>query len=76
MTVLDMIEQGAVLHLIGMGVLFIIMIIQLSAIGKGVMAKAAQERDIQPPAAVYKESNVAVIAAISAAVNEYRKNNK
>ena len=81
MTIFEMLEQGAFISLLGMICLFIIMIIQLSALGRGVEAKPAQEKEVPPPVARetslhQKESNDVIVAVISAAVNEYRKNNK
>ena len=58
-----------------MGAVFILMIIMLSAIGKGVTAASAGIKTNQPIVSAAEKTNDAVIAAITAAVNEYRKTN-
>ena len=77
MTLMEMLAQGSALHLIGMGIIFIVMVLLLSLLGKGVAAKYAAEKDkpVSAPITV-KAGNDAVIAAITAAVNEYKKTNK
>ena len=72
MTLFDMIQQGDVFHLIGMGVLFVLMVLMINAIGSG-KSPAKTVPQAQP---VQKSGNAGeVTAAITAAVNEYRKNN-
>jgi len=75
MTLMQMVEQGMYLHLAGMGILFILMIIMISNIGRA--GKIAAEKDVQHDnSANQKSGNMsAITAAISAAVNEYRKTN-
>ena len=85
MTILDMLEQSGVLTLLGMGVVFgflVIVVICVSAMGKVVHALGADKDVGAPQTAVSPSSqaggaakNTGVIAAITAAVNEYRKNN-
>jgi len=77
MTLMQMIEQGAYWHIAGMGALFIAWVIMLGNIGRagkpavqsnvvqGITAHGGQKGAVNP----------AVTAAISAAVNEYRKTN-
>jgi len=66
MTLMQMIQQGAVWHLVGMGAIFGLMVFLLNAIGgKLVAPKDQPQKSYDMPA---------VTAAISAAVNEYRKN--
>jgi len=78
-TIQDMFIQSDFIDLIIMGVVFILMVVMLVRLGRGVEAKFANERPAPPPvasAAAASSQNDAVTAAISAAVNEYRKNNK
>jgi oxaloacetate decarboxylase gamma subunit len=84
MTIVDMLEQSGVLTLLGMGIVFsflVILIICVSLAGKIIAAIGANEdlRRSAPPssggAAPAGNANVAVTAAISAAVAEYRKSN-
>ncbi|MDR3174872.1 MAG: OadG family protein [Treponema sp.] len=77
MTIVEMLEQSAVLTILGMAVVFAflwIMIICISFVGK-VIHKFGLDKDIQqphsPPAKTGTPPQVA--AAITAAVNEYRK---
>jgi len=74
MTLMNMIEQGMVWQLVGMGILFIVMGIMISAIGGG---KAAEQKSVNPDSSTAQKAvdMSAVTAAISAAINEYRKNN-
>ncbi|MCL2801799.1 MAG: sodium pump decarboxylase subunit gamma [Treponema sp.] len=74
LTLMEMFEQAMVLNLAGMGALFIFMGVMINAIGSG---RAAALRDgTEGIAAVAKPAETsAVTAAITAAVNEYRKNN-
>jgi len=78
-TIQDMFIQSDFIDLIIMGVVFILMIVMLVRIGSGVEARSANEKPAPPPvasAAAASSQNDAVTAAISAAVNEYRKKNK
>ncbi|MCL2230991.1 MAG: sodium pump decarboxylase subunit gamma [Treponema sp.] len=76
MTLMQMIEQGAYLHIAGMGALFIAWFIMLGNIGSA-GKPAAQNNVVQGGAGGSHKgaTNPAVTAAISAAVNEYRKTN-
>jgi len=74
MTIMEMIQQGMVSHLIIVGILFVLMGVMISKID---VAKTTTAKEVPADtAAVQKTSNMpAVTAAITAAVNEYRKNN-
>jgi oxaloacetate decarboxylase gamma subunit len=83
MTIEVMLEQSGVLTLLGMSVVFsflIILIFAITGVGKLINAlKLNKELMPQALAAAPSASVVsasAVTAAISAAVNEYRKSNK
>jgi len=72
---IDMITKGDVVQLVVMGVLFILIIIMLSRLGKGIDAiynKPAAENVPQPAAVISPDG---VTAAIAAAVKQYKKNN-
>ena len=79
MTILEMLEQSGVLTLLGMGVVFsflIIMVICVSIMGK-ILHSAGSKEDV-PGGASGSSGQVnktAVAAAITAAVNEYQKEN-
>jgi oxaloacetate decarboxylase gamma subunit len=77
MTIVEMLEQSAILTILGMTVVFAflwIMIICINCVGK-VIHKLGLDKDVQqahsPPAKAGTHPQVA--AAITAAVNEYRK---
>jgi len=75
MTIEVMLEQSGVLTLLGMGVVFgflIIMVIAITVAGK-IIGKFVKEEGVKNTAAPAQKSGE-VTAAISAAVNEYRKN--
>ncbi|MDR0600334.1 MAG: OadG family protein [Treponema sp.] len=82
MTIAEMLEQSGVLALLGMGMVFcflIIMIVAVTFMGKVIHALGA-DKDPGVPAGGGSSvpvsgagNNAAVTAAISAAVNEYRK---
>ncbi|MDR2785692.1 MAG: OadG family protein [Treponema sp.] len=84
MTIADMLEQSGVLTLLGMGIVFLFLIILIIAVtlaGKAIHA-AGWDKDVLEPAKVSASaagsasgggSQAAVTAAISAAVTEYRK---
>jgi oxaloacetate decarboxylase gamma subunit len=83
MTIVEMLEQSGVLTLLGMGVVFgflVILIVCISLVGKLIHAMGL-DRDAGAPAnAGVLPSGPAnkagdVTAAITAAVNEYRKTN-
>jgi len=69
MTIAEMFQFGMVFHLIGMAVLFALMGFVISAIGSGKPAAIGAAPDLS------KNNKQAVIAAITAAVNQYKKNN-
>ena len=71
MTVMEMLNQGSVYNLIGMGIILILVIIMIHNIGKGVEARFAEKET--PHAVVSARSADGTIAAITAAVKEYRK---
>ncbi|MDR0502136.1 MAG: sodium pump decarboxylase subunit gamma [Treponema sp.] len=74
MTIFDMLKQGNITSILGMCAIFGLMVILLYFIGKGVEAKTADaERAKAAPAVAKAADTSAVTAAISAAVNEYRK---
>ena len=83
MTILEMLGQSGVLTLLGMGIVFsflIILIIVISQLGRLMSAK---DLDNGPPvyaaqtrvSAATSGTNAEITAAISAAVNEYKKSN-
>ncbi|MDR1446900.1 MAG: OadG family protein [Treponema sp.] len=81
MTILEMLEQSSVLTLLGMGIVFsflIILIVCVTLMGKFFHVVRA-DKNVQQPATTQSPAagagNAAVTAAISAAVNEYRKTN-
>ena len=81
MTIVEMLEQSAILTVLGVGMEFsflILMIICVTLVskiirylesGKNIKAQEAATTDT----AIKKEDNGPIIAAITAAVNEYRK---
>ncbi|MCL2765982.1 MAG: sodium pump decarboxylase subunit gamma [Treponema sp.] len=73
MTLMQMIEQGMVWNLIVMGLLFILMVVLINAIGGKIAAQKDTGHEV--PAAGKTADISAVIAAITAAVNEYKKKN-
>jgi oxaloacetate decarboxylase gamma subunit len=84
MTIVEMLGQSGVLTLLGMGIVFsflIILIISVTVAGKIIHALGADKDAGAPPAAGTGGSGgkaaktTAVAAAITAAVNEYRKTN-
>ena len=83
MTIMEMLGQSGVLTLLGMGVVFgflVIMIIVISQVGKIINASGVTQDAGAAPGAgsvplASTGNNAAITAAISAAVNEYRKSN-
>jgi len=84
MTIMEMLGQSGVLTVLGMGVVFsflIIMIFAITAAGKIINALKLN-KELMPqalaaaPSAAVLGNSASVTAAISAAVNEYRKSNK
>jgi len=86
MTILEMLEQSAILTVLGVGIVFsflIIMIICVTMMGKIIRylesgkniqdQEAATQESATAAQAVNKVENGPIIAAITAAVNEYRK---
>ncbi len=80
MTIFDMFGQSAVLALLGMAVVFsflIILVLTVLALGKLVKAFGL-DKDVAPRplvATAAPSKDAAVVAAIGAAVAEYRKTN-
>jgi len=80
MTIMEMLGQSGVLTLLGMGVVFsflIIMVISITLVGKVIYALGL-DKDVKPAktgASASGTTDAGVTAAISAAVNEYRKKN-
>ncbi len=82
MTIMEMLGQSGILTVLGMGIVFsflVILIICVTLLGKLVHA-LKWDKDVTEPKPAVKAAggstnNAAVTAAISAAVNEYRKNN-
>ena len=81
MTIMEMLGQSGVLAVLGMSVVFgflITMIIAVTVMGK-IMQALGAGKEVTPPAGSAAPAktgdNAAVTAAISAAVNEYRKSN-
>jgi oxaloacetate decarboxylase gamma subunit len=80
MTIVEMLEQSGVLTLLGMGIVFgflIIMIIAITLAGKLIHA-LGKDRELNGPAQTgtglpSAAKTTAVAAAITAALNEYRK---
>ena len=86
MTILEMLEQSAILTVLGVGVVFsflLIMIICVTLMGKiiGYLEsgknnqdqEAVTQEEVTAAQAAQKAENGRIIAAITAAVNEYRK---
>jgi len=75
MTLMEILGQGNIPYLLIMCGIFVLMVVLLASIGKGVDARTAsaagEKRTVTSPGAA--DSSAAVTAAISAAVNEYRK---
>jgi oxaloacetate decarboxylase gamma subunit len=82
MTITEMLGQSGILTILGMTVVFVflwIMIICVNMVGR-VIRRLGLDKDVQKPP-VYSPAAQAgtppqITAAISAAVNEYRKNEK
>ena len=82
MTIMDMLGQSGVLTVLGMSVVFgflVTMIIAITVVGKIIHAlgldKGAVPAKAGPAAPAAVKNDAPVVAAISAAVNEYRKTN-
>ncbi|MDR1174930.1 MAG: OadG family protein [Treponema sp.] len=82
MTIVEMLGQSGVLTLLGMGIVFgflLILIICVTLIGRLIQAIGTDKDSGTPAQAVAPSgsaNNGAVTAAISAAVDEYRKKNQ
>jgi len=82
MTIVKMLEQSGILTILGMGVVFgflIIMVIVINLAGNFIKEKAAapgQSNTAKPGFNAAASDSGQVTAAISAAVNEYRKSSK
>jgi oxaloacetate decarboxylase gamma subunit len=82
MTIAEMLGQSGVLTLLGMGIVFgflVIMIISITLVGKAIHSLKVDKSGAVPvnppssPGGAVRAGDAAVTAAISAAVNEYRK---
>ena len=79
MTILEMLGQSGILSLLGMGIVFgflIIMIIAITVVGKAIQSLTKDQPAVTSTGAATPAAsgnNASVTAAISAAVNEYRK---
>jgi len=73
MTLLEMVNQGSILNIIGMIIIFILMILMISKIGNGVFLKFDAEKKNQPVVSSVVKAGDGVTAAIIAAIHEYRK---
>jgi oxaloacetate decarboxylase gamma subunit len=75
MTIAEMLEQSGVLAFLGMGIVFgflIILVAAISFLGR-LMSAGKTGNEVQAVTARPMADNAEVVAAISAAVNEYRK---
>jgi len=76
MTLMEMIQKGDVFNLIIMAVLFAAITIMIVVIGNGKAAAMKEAQASAPAITEQKAGNMtAVTAAITAAVNTYKKNN-
>ena len=73
MTILEMVNQGSILNIIGMVIIFILMIAMISKIGKGVSLKFDTEKSKKTVVSAAGNVGDGVTAAIIAAIHEYRK---
>ena len=74
MNLMQMIQNGDIMNLVIMTGLFVMIGIMISAVGKGIAARDAQAAASASQPEQRAGNNSAVTAAISAAVNTYRKN--
>ena len=77
MTIAVMLEQSGVMAILGMSIVFgflIILVVAISVLGR-LMSAEKTNNDARPQTASARpvEKSAEIIAAISAAVNEYRK---
>jgi oxaloacetate decarboxylase gamma subunit len=82
MTIMEMLRQSGVLAVLGMGIVFlflIILIFCISTMGKRVSAGKTDKNEEIPVAGgsgqTVSQAGAAITAAITAAVNEYQKDN-
>jgi len=76
MTIVEMLEQSGVLALLGMSIVFgflVILVAAVSILGK-IMQAGKTSNEVQAQVARPAAGNAEHVAAITAAVNEYRKN--
>ena len=79
MTIMEMLGQSGVLSVLGMGIVFgflIIMIITVTLVGKVIQSLTKDQPAVAPTgtaAPTASANDASVTAAISVAVNEYRK---
>jgi oxaloacetate decarboxylase gamma subunit len=72
MTIVEMLGQSGVLTMLGMGIVFgflVIMIISITVVGRIIQALGSTAAPVTGAAG----NNAEITAAITAAVNEYRK---
>jgi oxaloacetate decarboxylase gamma subunit len=82
MTIAEMFEQSGMMTVIGMGIVFtflVVLVIAVSLMGK-IIRSLGLDKDVQAPAtgrgpSVGAVAQTAVVAAIGAAVSQYRKDN-
>ncbi|MCL2007842.1 MAG: OadG family protein [Treponema sp.] len=77
MTILDMLGQSAILTVLGVGIVFLfllIVVIVVSQFGR-VFKTALRSTELSPISQVSSGVKPQVIAAISAAISEHRKSN-
>jgi len=82
MTIIEMLQQSGILAILGMGIVFlflIIMVLVINLFGKIINSRISDKDDIFPvkaniPAPSGTVNKPEITAAISAAVSEYRKN--
>ena len=77
MTIMEMLQQSAILTVLGMAVVFAflaIMIVCIDLTGK-LIHKAGLDKDVSEnkPPEISKDVKSEIVAAISASVSEYRK---
>ena len=78
MTIMDMLGQSGVLAVLGMGVVFgflLLLVIVISLAGKLIVRTLGHGTNVSAAGAKAGADSARVTAAITAAVNEYRKNN-
>jgi Na+-transporting methylmalonyl-CoA/oxaloacetate decarboxylase gamma subunit len=76
MTIVEMVNQGDVLSLLMMGIIIVAIMAMIVFFKNELIKVYSEPKSDQPVVSTAKKAkNEAVTAAISAAVNEYEKNN-